>query len=70
MTKLTIYTDLKISKQRRRHVVATDDNLIERWHESVTGALETVLDLGHTVCTIEDEGGKYEVQIVKVDAGG
>lgn len=69
MPHLTIYSDLKISKQRRRHVVATDDNTVERWYGTITEALQACLDLEENNITIEDDMGKYQVLITKIDDG-
>ncbi len=67
MDNLTIYSDLRISKQRRRHVIANDTNQIERWAETITKAFQICLDLGHTKVNVEDEFGRFEVEIIKID---
>lgn len=62
MTKATIYTDVQISKAKRAHVTVIEDESDHRWHITFGEALAELVDRGITECTIDGEGGSYQIQ--------
>lgn len=68
MAKWQIYSDLLVSKRKRRHVLVEESDQVESWHETLGSAFAHALDNGVAEVTLVDEAGYFNLSFTKVPA--
>lgn len=69
MSDPTIYTDVRIGKNRRATVVSLGKHLDHVWRQSVSQALKLLHDDNYCRVKIADDVCSVTVEILKVDEG-
>lgn len=67
---LKLLTDVRIAKNRRRHILVTPDDKDVTWHETVAGAIEAALDQGFDRLLLVGDVCSYELKVTRLPDGG
>lgn len=66
MIRWQIYSDLLVSKRKRRHVLVEENDQVESWHGTLGSAFAHALDKGVVEVTLIDEAGSFRLRFEKV----
>lgn len=66
MIRWQIFSDLLVSKRKRRHVLVEENDKVESWHETLGSVFAQALDKGVAEVTLVDEAGSFVLRFEKL----